>query len=87
MYRRENLEAIMEDLLGDFQFQDAMTDELVVTAYEYNSQEPRFYSKYFARMQPGIFDVSVDEATGASSSAPLYFDPKAITNAYGLSEL
>ena len=28
---------------------DITTDELVLAAYSYNAEEPRFYSKYYAK--------------------------------------
>ncbi len=47
-YNRVKLEALMKDKLGDAGFNDVLTDEILVVAYDYNSQEPRFYSKYYA---------------------------------------
>jgi hypothetical protein len=46
-YSRKSLDNVMKTLLGEYKFSDALTQELLVVAYEYNSQEPRFYSKYF----------------------------------------
>ena len=40
---------MMEAYYGDKTVEDALTDEILIVAYEYNSQQPRFYSKYFAR--------------------------------------
>lgn len=48
-YNRTSLEQVMKDRLGHYKVTDAMSDELLITAYDYNSQEPRFYSKYFAK--------------------------------------
>jgi patatin-like phospholipase/acyl hydrolase len=59
----------------------------LITAFDYNSLEPRFFSKYFAKMNPNVYDVKIGESTGASSAAPTYFDPKKTENAYGLTEL
>ena len=75
-YSRESLDNIMKELLGDFDIEEAITDELLVVAYDYNSQQPRFFSKYFAKEDAGIYDVAIGSATGASSAAPTYFDPK-----------
>jgi patatin-like phospholipase/acyl hydrolase len=58
-----------------------------VVAYDYNSQQPRFFSKYFAHEDAGIYDVPIGNATGASSAAPTYFDPKVQKNLYGLTEM
>ena len=46
-YNRHKLELLMEDCLGEANLTDAITDELLIVAYDYNSQEPRFYSKYY----------------------------------------
>lgn len=64
-----------------------MSDEVLIVAYDYNSQEPRFFSKYFAYHDKHIYDVKVGEATGASSAAPTFFDPKSIEDGYGIDEL
>lgn len=77
----------MQELLGDAHINDAITDELLVVAYDYNSQQPRFFSKYFSNEDAGIYDVPIGNATGASSAAPTYFDPKVQTNLYGLTEM
>ena len=85
-YNRAKLELLMKDKLGDAGIKDALTDELLVVAYDYNSQEPRFYSKYYAELDHHIYDVTLDIATGASSAAPTYFKPKEIINGYKAKE-
>ena len=47
LYSREGLDKMMNQYYGDKNVSDALTDELLIVAYEYNSQQPRFYSKYF----------------------------------------
>ena len=75
-YNRTKLEALMEECLGEAYITDAITDELLIVAYDYNSQEPRFYSKYYAVQDPNIYMVPIGNATGASSAAPTFFTPK-----------
>ena len=87
LYSRKQLDKIMKDLLGDYKISEALTDEIMITAYEYNSQQPRFYSKYFAKRNPDIYDVAIGNATGASSAAPTYFDPKVTVNGFDMNEL
>jgi len=48
LYDRSAIEGLMENLIGKRNISEAMTDELLLVAYEYNSQQPRFYSKYFS---------------------------------------
>jgi patatin-like phospholipase/acyl hydrolase len=76
LYKRDLLEKIMKEYLGEVNIKDALTDELLVVAYDYNSQQPRMFSKYFSQVDPAIYDVPIGDATGASSAAPTFFDPK-----------
>lgn len=80
MYDRKGLEKILEGYLGGVKFGETATDEVMIVAYDYNSQEPRFFSKYMAKKDPFIYDVTLDDATGASSAAPTFFDPKVNEN-------
>jgi hypothetical protein len=75
-YDRASLENIMKNLLGDYYITDALSDELLIVAFDYNSQEPRFFSKYFSKEDPGIYNITIGNATAASSAAPTFFDPK-----------
>jgi patatin-like phospholipase/acyl hydrolase len=77
----------MTNLLGDYSIKDVLSEEVLIVAYDYNSQEPRFYSKYNSRLDPKIYDVKIGEATGASSAAPTFFDPKLHIDGYGFTEL
>ena len=45
------------------------------------------FSKYFSKLDPAIYDVKISDATGASSAAPTFFDPKTLIDGYGLTEL
>jgi len=75
-YSRKSLDNIMKELLGKYHVKDALSDEVLMVAYDYNSQEPRFFSKFFSEKDPAIYDITFGNATGASSAAPTYFDPK-----------
>lgn len=66
---------------------DAVTDEVLVCAYEYNSQQPRFYSKYFSNDQPGIYDKEIAVAIAGSSSVPGGFQPQSVPTIYGQEQL
>ena len=55
----------------------------MVTSYEFNGKQPRFFSKFFNAMDP-LYDVTLATAVGGSSSAPLYFDPKEYINEYNI---
>ena len=66
---------------------EAITDELFIIAYDYNNQEPRFYSKKFLDFDPGVYNVSIGFASGASSSIPGGFPPQVRRNDYKLKEV
>jgi len=40
-----------------------------------------------ANLDPPIYDVKIGDATGASSAAPTFFDPRVNTNHYDFTEL
>lgn len=77
----------MDELIGGQNISAAMFDEMLLVAYEYNSQQPRFYSKFFSTMQPGIYDIQMSLATGGSSAAPVFFQPQKINDQYGMKQL
>lgn len=49
LYDRSEMDKLMKELLPNGKVKDATTTEVLIVAYEYNSQEPRFYSKYFSK--------------------------------------
>lgn len=77
----------MKNLLGNYTISQTLSDEVLLVSYEYNSQQPRFFSKYFSVKDPAIYDVPVGNATASSSAAPTFFDPRKNYNAYGYDEL
>ena len=83
MYDRAGLDKLTLDLLPDFKVYDASPDEVLICAYEYNSQQPRFYSKYFARQYPYIYDQLIAKAIAGSSSVPGGFQPQSFPTGYG----
>ena len=48
LYSREKLDETMRDLLGKNYMDQALSDEVIMVAYDYNSQQPRLFSKYFS---------------------------------------
>lgn len=48
LYDRSSIEELMRQLIGKRNITEIITDELIVVTYEYNSQKPRLFSKYFA---------------------------------------
>lgn len=57
LYERAAIEKLMDELIGKKNVSAAMPDELLIVAYDYNSKQPRFYSKHFSSLDKGIYDV------------------------------
>lgn len=87
LYDRSAIEGLMDELIGQKNISSAMQDELLVVAYDYNSKQPRFYSKYFAELDANIYDVKMSIATGGSSAAPVFFEPQQAVDEYGIEQL
>lgn len=83
LYDRSAIENLMHELIGSKNISSAMSDELLVVAFEYNSKQPRFYSKYMSNFDDGIYDVQMSKATGGSSAAPVFFEPQHLNDEYG----
>ena len=86
-FGRESLDDLMLDTYGDVMIKDAMK-ELCIISYEYKSQTPRLYSRHFANDSTlkDMYDVSLFDAAGATSAAPIYFDPKIRVTPSGVEE-
>ena len=59
---------------------------MLVTSFDYNSQTPRFFSRYMNYKNPGDYNEMLKTAVGASSAAPTAFDPLTNINGYGVEE-
>ena len=77
-YNRIGIESICDEMFGKVRLEDALTKEILIIAYEYNTHEPRIFSKFSAKTDPKNYEVSMANASEASSAAPFYFDPKVI---------
>lgn len=77
----------MYQKFGLTKFDAITTNELLVVAYEYNSQQPRFFSKYMAAQNAKIYNTTIGNATASSSAAPTFFDPHVVIDDYSLTEL
>lgn len=77
-YDRSGIEKICDEMFGNVMLKEALTKEVNIVSYEYNRQQPRIFSKATARIDASTFDVSISDASEASSAAPIYFDPKVI---------
>ena len=86
-YNRAVIDGYLKQFFGHAKAHDILTDECLIVSYSYNAHEPRFYSKYEANRNPGIYNVTLDIAAGGSSAAPGYFDPKVFENGRGETEV
>ena len=75
LFDRSGIESLLKDLIGGRNITQSLFDDLLIVAYEYNSQTPRFYSKYFSKQDKGIFDIGMNLAAGGSSAVPGAFEP------------
>ena len=74
-YQRSGLDETVKARFKDAKYSDLLVDEILLPSFEYNRNSPRFYSKYFAKLNPFEIDVPLRKAASASSSAPGFFDP------------
>lgn len=86
LYYRTGLDEVAEYNFGDRYFKDIAVDELLVNSYDYNHNAPKFFSRFFAEWDPPRFDRKIFQAVAASSSAPIYFDPRSDIDGYGFKE-
>ena len=74
-FDRTPLNQVLNKKLSRFKVSDVATSEMMIISYAYDDQEPRFYSKYFAKDNPYIYNPQVDEAVNGATSMLMYFDP------------
>lgn len=86
IYDRNGLDKQLKLAFEDSTWNDITVNDLLITAYSYNFKKPRFYSKYFLKLNPGIYSLLIREAVAGSASAPWAFNPKIITDKLGLTE-
>jgi hypothetical protein len=56
LYSREGMDRISNYYAGAHKMNDLAADEVMIVALDYNSMEPRMYSKYFERVAGGIYN-------------------------------
>jgi len=61
-YDRSYFDKEMENMFGDVQVKDTLTNDVMLVAFSYNIQEPRFYSRYAADKDPLTYDISLSLA-------------------------
>ena len=86
-YDRTELQNLLATDFARFKISDTATDESLLISYAYNSREPRFYSKHYAKNNSYKYDVQVDKALLGASSLILYFDPYDIPLGVGYAEM
>ena len=86
LYNRAGLDHLTEEFLGNNTWDNIIQDDLLVTTFDYNSETPRFYSKYFVETDPGNYNFPIKFAAAASASAPVAFNPLLKENRYNITE-
>ncbi len=47
-YDRKGVESICDAMFGTTNIKEALTEEVMIVSFEYNSHEPRLFTKYLA---------------------------------------
>lgn len=58
-YDRKGIESICSKMFGDVNIKDAITSEVMIVSFEYNSHTPRLFTKWFANYDNATFNVSL----------------------------
>jgi len=80
-YDDAGLNAALEAYLGDARLKEVLTD-VFITAYDIQDRFAFFFRSSRARADDA-YDFSLAEAARATSAAPTYFEPVAVTDAAG----
>jgi len=62
-YDRSGIEAICEEMFGKVKIHDAITNEVNIISYEYNSHQPRIFSKFTDKVGGSNFTVGLSNAS------------------------
>lgn len=66
-------------------FKDIAADvELLIASYEFNEDDPRFYSKYFINVDPDQYNITLSTAVSSCQAFPGEFDPLVGKQKFGL---
>jgi len=79
-FDRSSIDNLLGQMFGQYRIEDALTDEVMAIAYSFNAQQPRFYTKFNSVNNPLVYNLTMADAVGASSSLPIYFEPKVLVN-------
>ncbi len=62
-YDRTGIEGICMNKFGEVNINEALSDEVVIVAFEYNSHTPFVFTKYNAQKSPEFYNQSIANAT------------------------
>lgn len=83
LYSRAGMDRISNLYAEKYHMKDLAVDEALIVALDYNSMEPRFYSKYFDAASPGIYNQTAAQAIASSASPPIVFTPNMLVTKLG----
>ena len=63
MYDRTGIEKICVEKFGEVNINNALSDEIVIVSFEYNTHTPVLFTKYNANRYPKVYNVSISDAT------------------------
>lgn len=87
VFSRAGIDGLFKEYIGDTPIEDALTSEMLIVAYDFNHNQPRFYSKELARADRAIYDVTISEASASSAAIPGGFPPMQVKTGYNITDL
>mmetsp|Transcript_17256 Transcript_17256/g.16462 ORF Transcript_17256/g.16462 Transcript_17256/m.16462 type:complete len:243 (+) Transcript_17256:707-1435(+) len=82
LYERSGITALCNEKFEDASIRDALTEEILITSFEYQSRTPVLFTKHYADIIQE-YDHHLTNATQSSSAAPVYFPPKILEDKEG----
>lgn len=87
VFSRAGIDGLFKTYIGDTPILKALTKEVLFVSYDFNHNQPRFYSKELARKDMNIFDVTISQASASSAAIPGGFPPKNVMTGYNITDV
>jgi predicted acylesterase/phospholipase RssA len=78
LYNHAELETVLVEYFGETMLSQALAP-LLITTYDIEEQEQRFFKSKYAADEPDIYDLPMTVVARATSAAPTYFEPLKIS--------
>ena len=84
-YKINSLRDYCQSLFGSKGFDEVGINELLISSFEFNDNNPRLFSKYFERIDAENYKISLYEAVTSCQAFPGVFDPNRFTSQFDVS--